>query len=92
MSEFERAVSFVHGGCRGEVSLDLIEHRPEQVFLVGEVVVEGTTGADVGLGDDLLRPGCEVALGDEQFPCCGDQCRFGGFASRQLFRILSVGP
>ena len=53
--QIERIVPFVHDGRRGEVGLDLIEDGPgQQVFLVHEVMVEGATGADLGLGDDLL--------------------------------------
>ena len=46
----------------GEVVLDLIEHSSEQVFFIGEVVVEGATSADVGFGDDLLGSCGEVPL------------------------------
>ena len=37
--QIEHVVSFVHRCCGGEVGLDLIEHGPKQILLVGEVVV-----------------------------------------------------
>ena len=46
---------------------DLLEHRPEQVLLVPEVVVEGPPGQP-GLPDDLLGAGGLEAVGGEELP------------------------
>ena len=66
-----------HAGLRPEVGLDLFEHRAEQRFLVGEMVVQRASGADAGCLDDLVGSGREVPLlaeqpagGREDAPAC----------------------
>ena len=60
-----------------EVDLDRLEHRGEQVGLVGELVVQGAAGDAGGLGD-LLGPDVGVAVLGEQLAGGGDEGGAGG--------------
>ena len=84
--QVESVVTLVDDRRGGEVGLYLVEHRTEEVLLVGEVVVERATGPDLGLGDDLFGPGREVALGDEELARCVNECGAGRLT------LLSLPP
>ncbi len=60
-----------------EVDLDRLEHRGEQVGLVGELVVQGTAGDAGGLGD-ALGADLGVAVLGEQLAGRGDEGGAGG--------------
>ena len=60
-----------------EVDLDRLEHRREQVGLVGELVVEGAAGDAGGLGDPF-GPDVGVAVLGEQPAGGGDEGGPGG--------------
>jgi type VI secretion system protein ImpF len=60
------------------------QHLPEQVALVGEVVIQRATGDACGDGD-LGRRGVAVALADEEGAGSLDQCEARGF------RAFTVG-
>lgn len=56
------------GGDRscGQIALDLLEHRVEQLGLIGEMVVESAACADAGRFDEMTDAGVEEPLVDEQ--------------------------
>ena len=61
----------------GEVDLDGLDHRGEQVGLVGELVVEGAARDTGGVGD-ALGADLRVPVLGEQRPGGGDQRGTGG--------------
>ena len=70
----------LHGRDRHPVHhllLELLHHRPEEVLLVGEVVVERAAG-HAGPAHDLLPTRCREAALAEQLPAGGEQGGPGG--------------
>lgn len=62
---------------RGQIALDLFEHRVEQLGFVGEVVVERAAGTDAGRFDEMSDAGVEKSLVDEQPSARVDECAAG---------------